>query len=111
MDLQPENYYASRCVDKIIDVNGAGNVPSHWDKSTTAANQCQLVSYVTKFSVYNAEDYKRCVCYFYSKNGHETDCPQEKPGTESDIICQGPCNVDWVTPPPPIDEDEDEDES
>ena len=76
MGLERENYYG--CADKIFDVNGAGNVPSFWDKSTTA-DRCELVSYVTKFSVYNAEDYKRCVCHFYSKNGHETDCQQEEP--------------------------------
>ena len=86
-------------------MNGAGDVPSHWDKSTTA-NRCELVSYVTKFSVYNAEDYKRCVCHFFSKNGHETDCPQEKPATEPDIVCLF-CIVDWVAPPsPPIEDDD-----
>ena len=72
MGLESENYYG--CADKFIAADGAGNVPSNWDKSTNE-NQCELVSFVTQFSVYNAEDYKKCVCYFYSKNGHEVDCP------------------------------------
>ena len=34
------------------------------------------MNYVTKFSIYNPDDYKRCVCWFWGDG--EIDCPQKR---------------------------------
>ena len=63
----------SGCAETMLDYGGAGTVPSYWDRHSEK-NKCKLVSYETLFSVYNREDYKRCVCWHWG-NGEE-DCPQ-----------------------------------
>jgi len=40
------------------------------------SNTCKLVNYETEFSIYNSEDYKRCVCYYWGDG--ENDCQQEQ---------------------------------
>ena len=42
-----------------------------------------LVNYDTQFSIYNEDDYKKCVCSSYPKSsqGLDADCPQ-KPEAE-----------------------------
>ena len=53
-------------------------MPQNWDASDNN-DQCILVNYETDFSIYNTEDYKRCVCFYWSKEGaYDIDCPQEE---------------------------------
>jgi len=46
-------------------------VPSHWEGGDER-NKCKLVNYETEFSIYNSEDYKRCVCEYWGDG--EIDC-------------------------------------
>ena len=54
---------------------------SFWEfDSVEGGDRCKLVEYETQYSVYNGEDYKRCVCNFFKEWGEdaETFCPQEE---------------------------------
>ena len=56
LDLDDET--GTLCSKKLYDYNGSGRIAAFWDP-----NFCQLVkSYATIYSVYNSQDYKRCVC-------------------------------------------------
>ena len=72
--LPPENN--AGCVLTLLTYNGFGQVGSFWEYDPESADQCRLVQYETEYSVYNQEDYKRCVCHYFSDNG-EQSCPQE----------------------------------
>ena len=63
------------CALTRFEYNGAGNVDSFWFNGSD--NQCGLVNYETMFSIYNAEDYKRCVCHYKDEANAEAYCPQE----------------------------------
>lgn len=63
------------CALTRFEYNGAGNVDSFWFNGSD--NQCGLVNYETMFSIYNAEDYKRCVCHYKDEDNAEAYCPQE----------------------------------
>ena len=60
-------------MDKLLDYNGAGDVQSFWFPDTL--NTCKAVSYETEFSIYNPDDYKRCVCWNWGDGPQ--DCPQD----------------------------------
>ena len=62
------------CVETLLTYSGSGQVGSFWEYDPENNDSCHLVQYETEFSVYNKEDYKRCVCHFFSDNGEES-CP------------------------------------
>ena len=76
------------CAQKLFDTNGAGDVGSFWEADFSGADKCKLVSYETKFSVYNAEDYKRCVCTRKDSANPAKHCPQQNE----------PPSCDWIVP-------------
>ena len=53
---------------------GAGNQDAYWAADTNS-NRCKLVKKPQKFSVYNEDDYKRCVCEAWGQG--EDTCIQE----------------------------------
>lgn len=63
----------------LLTYGGHGQVESFWEYNSSGQNRCKLVEYETEFSVYNAEDYKRCVCSYFGE-GADT-CPQADPAT------------------------------
>lgn len=59
------------CYITLLTYSGAGDQPSHWEGGDES-NSCKLVNYETEFSIYNSEDYKRCVCSYWGDG--EIDC-------------------------------------
>ena len=53
---------------------GSSDAPSFWEYDYEEQN-CYVVYYATIFSVYDQEDFKRCICD--GKGNGEEDCPQE----------------------------------
>jgi hypothetical protein len=62
--------------DGIFDFSdwGSGNIPIYWDRDYNNDNRCILVDYDERWSIFNRDDYKRCVCYFFDND--EDGCPQ-----------------------------------
>ena len=52
---------------------GGGNRASFWSKSYTGEIKCEPVSWITKYSIYDKDDYKRCICDGFGAG--EADCP------------------------------------
>ena len=61
------------CISTYLDYGGSGEQLSHWSKNSKRPNTCILVNYVTQYSVYDADDYKRCVCDSWGSGA--SDCP------------------------------------
>ena len=54
---------------------GAGNEDSYWAADWDADGPaCTLVNWVTEHSLYDIDDYKRCVCHHFGAGAD--DCPQ-----------------------------------
>ena len=48
-------------------IGSAADVYAYWDYDDGGDDyRCTLVNYFTEWSVYNPEDYKKCVCWFYT---------------------------------------------
>ena len=73
LGLVKESSESTSCATKLSTYEGHGDLPSFWDWNWS--NRCQLVNYETQWSVYNIDDYKRCVCFFWSHRP-ENDCAQ-----------------------------------
>ena len=78
-ELLPDDEIIS-CADILLDFNGSGNVAQYWIRdfyNTNQPNRCKLVkNEVTAFTIYNPEDYKRCVCDAAFESGDPaTECP------------------------------------
>ena len=41
---------------------GGGDRATFWTKNHEFDNQCELVPNLTRYSVYDSDDYKRCIC-------------------------------------------------
>ena len=63
-----------------LPYNGGGNRLAYWNRNFNVNNQCELVSYETKYSIYKKDDYKRCICDWFGMG--YSDCPD----TDS-ILC------------------------
>ena len=58
-----------------ITISGDGSQPQYLTFDTDT--KCTVVDYQTEFSIYNRDDYKRCVCTYFGLG--EPDCPHEQP--------------------------------
>ena len=47
---------------------------SFWEPNFSE-QRCELSQAITKFSIYNAEDYKKCACKYFADD-IATNCPQ-----------------------------------
>lgn len=45
-----------------FSVNGSANKLAWFEQNWTEPNKCKVVSYVTGYSIFAENDYKRCVC-------------------------------------------------
>ena len=70
--------------DGILDFSswGSGNIATYWDVDEYNDGRCVLVDYEDIWNVFNKDDYKRCVCYFFDSD--EYGCPQET----GDLTCE-----------------------
>ena len=51
------------CRTTLLDYRGAGDQDAFWTPDySNRPNRCKLVNYEQRYSVYNEDDYKRCVC-------------------------------------------------
>ena len=54
---------------------GAANFPNYWFEKSDNANECQLTSEVSGYSVFATRDYMRCVCDYWGED--VDDCLEE----------------------------------
>ena len=65
---------------KPMSETGDGAIKQYMSFETFALGlipRCTLVDYMTDFSIYDRDDYKRCICTFYGLG--QFDCEQEEP--------------------------------
>ena len=65
-------------------------MPAYFDQDWSGGNKCKVVSWMTGYSIYAPDDYKRCICDKFG-NG-EADCAAAD-------------QPDPVNPDPPVDPD------
>ena len=64
-ELEEEKKIDIGCRATLLDYGGAGAIGSgaYWVPDySNSSKRCKLVHYESKYSIYNADDYKRCVC-------------------------------------------------
>ena len=73
VDLSEERGFGCSQMSQFFPLKSNGNQPDYFDKDWSNKNRCKVVSWMTQYSIYARDDYKRCVCDTYGRG--KLDCP------------------------------------
>ena len=83
--------------------NSGGKTHGYWDQDWSGDPKCKAVNWMTGYSIYARDDYKRCICDKFGSG--EADCPSTgNPSPSPSPPTPGPNPVDPVDP---VDPDQD----
>jgi len=49
-----------------FSTTSSSNYPQSLDRNWNTTNECKVASWYTQFSIFAEDDYKRCVCFYFS---------------------------------------------
>jgi len=98
--LPTENDFSKMCGNmwNAFPSNSAGAAYGYWDRDWSGGKKCKAVNWMTGYSVYAPDDYKRCICDIYGSGA--ASCPTAE-RAEIPVVTE-PVIIEPVTPDEPV---------